>query len=114
MKKRRLEQSKVEIMVYVHTNLHLIYRKREEWVKGKTKMWDVFPDDMGLDSSTKLALANLDLNDQVLESVKFDDSDPLDWSSSSPTDIDPQTVEEEKKEEESSDEFVDSGMEEDY
>jgi hypothetical protein len=67
LKKSRLEQSKAETMVYVHTNLHLIYRQREEWVKGKTKMWDVFPDDMGFDSSVELALANMDLNDPVLE-----------------------------------------------
>ena len=90
MKKSRLEQSKAESMVYVHSNLCLIYRKREEWVKGKAKMWDVFPDDMGLDSSTELALANLDLNDPELESVMFDDSDPLEGSSSTPIDIDPQ------------------------
>ena len=109
-KKSKLEQSKAETMVYVHTYLRLIYRKREEWVKGKTKMWDVFPDDMGLDSSIELALANLDLNDPVLEPVSFDDSDPLEGSSSTPADIDPIMVEEE---EESSDEFVDSGMEED-
>ena len=51
-------------MVYVHTNLCLIYRQREEWLKGKTKMWDVFLDDMGLDNSVELALANMDLNDQ--------------------------------------------------
>ena len=81
-------------------------------MKGKTKMWDVFPDDMGLDNSTELALANLDLNDLVLDPVTFDDSDPLEGSSSTPADIDPRTVEEEE-EEESSDEFVDSGMEED-
>ena len=56
-------------MVYVHSNLRLIYRKREEWVKGKTKMWDVFPDDMGLDGSIELALANMDLNDPVLEPI---------------------------------------------
>ena len=79
--------------------------------EGKTKMWDVFPNDMALDSSTELALANLDLNDLVLEPVTFDDSDPLEGSSSTPADIDPQMVEEE--EEERSDEFVDLGMEED-
>ena len=78
-------------------------------------MWNVFPDDMGLDSSTELALANLNLNDPVLEPVTFDDSDPLEGSSSTPADIDPQMVEEEEEEEEedNSDEFVDSGMEED-
>ena len=98
-------------MVYVHTNVHLIYRKREECVKGKTNMWDVFPDDMGLDSSIELALANLDLNDLVLEPMTFDDSDPLEGPPSTPADIDPHMVEEE--EEESIDDFVELGMEED-
>ena len=59
VKKNRLEQSRAESMVYVHSNLRLIYKKREEWVKGKTKMWDVFPDDLGLDSSTELVLPNM-------------------------------------------------------
>jgi hypothetical protein len=70
--------------VYVHTNLRLIYRQRQEWLKGKTKMWDVFPDDMGLDDSVELALANMDLNDPVLEPVTFDD-ESLEGSSSTPT-----------------------------
>ena len=69
---------------------------------------------MRLENNTELAWANLDLTDPVLESVSFDDSDLLEGSSSTPTDIDPQVVEEEEEEEEeSSDEFVDSGMEED-
>jgi hypothetical protein len=73
-------------MVYVHTNLRLIYRKRQEWLKGKTKMWDVFPDDMGLDGNIELALANMDLNEPVLESVTFDEDneEPLDESSTTP------------------------------
>ena len=53
-------------------------------MKGKTKMWDVFPDDMGLDDSVELALANMDLNDPVLEPVTFDD-ESLEGSSSTPT-----------------------------
>ena len=72
--------------MYVHTNLHLIYRQRDEWLKGKIKMWDVFPDDMGLDSSVESALANLDLNDPVLQPVTFDDGDILEASSSIPSD----------------------------
>ena len=50
-------------------------------------MWDVFPDDMGLDSSIELALANMDLNEPVLEPVTFDEDnkDPLDESSTTPT-----------------------------
>jgi hypothetical protein len=90
LKKSRLEQSRAESMVYVHTNLRLIYRQREEWVKGKTKMWDVFPDDMGLDDSVELALANMDLNDPVLEPVTFEDDIPLEGSSSTTADPVPQ------------------------
>jgi hypothetical protein len=32
--------------------------QREEWLKGKTKMWDVFLDDMGLDNSVELAMSS--------------------------------------------------------
>jgi hypothetical protein len=60
--------------------------QREEWLTGKTKMWDVFPDDMGLDNSVELALANLDLNEPVLEPITFDDGDPLEGSSSTQID----------------------------
>ena len=34
VKKSRLEQANAETMVYVHTNLCLIYRQRQEWLKG--------------------------------------------------------------------------------
>jgi hypothetical protein len=83
-----LLQSKVETMVYVHSNLHLLYRMKDEWLKGKTKMWDVFPNDMGLDNSVELALASLDLNELLLEPVTFYDGDPLEGSSSTPADAD--------------------------
>ena len=103
-------------MVYVHTNPHLIYKQREEWLKGKIKMWYVFPNDMGLDSSGSLALANMDLNDPVLELVIFDDGDPLEGSSSTPTDADFRLeIEEEGGESRGSGAaFVDSDMEKDY
>lgn len=68
--------------MYVHTNLCLIYRQREEWLKGKKKTWDVFPDYMGLDNNVQMELENLDLNDLVLESFTFDDDDTLERSSS--------------------------------
>jgi hypothetical protein len=71
-----------DLVVYVHTNLHLLYRQREEGLKGKTKMWDMFSDEMGLNNSVDLALANLDLNELMLELVTFDDGDPLEGSSS--------------------------------
>ena len=55
-------------------------------MKGKTKIWDVFPDDMGLDSSVELALPNTDLNNLVLEPLRFDDGDTVEGSSSTPVD----------------------------
>jgi hypothetical protein len=117
LKKSRLEKSRVETMVYVHNNLHLIYRQREEWVKGKTNMWDVFPDDMGLDNSVELALANLDLNDLVLELVTFDDGDPLQGSYSIAIDAQiPLDIEEEEEEEEDGEESSgeDTDIDDDY
>jgi len=66
-----------DLVVYVHIHLCLIYMQREEWLTGKTTMWDMFPRDMGLDRSVELALVNLDLNELVLETITFDDGDPL-------------------------------------
>jgi hypothetical protein len=48
-------------------------------------MWDVFPNDMGLNNSVELAFANLDLNELVLEPVTFNDGHPLEGSSSTST-----------------------------
>ena len=74
-------------------------------------MWGVFPDDMGLDNSVELALANLDLNDPVLEPVTFDDDDPLEGSSSTAANaqiaLDIEEEEEEEDGEESSGEDTD-------
>ena len=44
-------------------------------------MWDVFPDDIGLDNTIELELSNMDLNYLVLELITFDD-DPHEVSSS--------------------------------
>lgn len=52
------------------------------FVEGKKNMWDVFLDDIVLDNNVELALANLDLNELVLEPITFDDNDPLEGSSS--------------------------------
>jgi hypothetical protein len=41
-------------MVYVHSNVCLIYKVKEEWLKRKKKMLDVFPDDMGMDNDIEL------------------------------------------------------------
>jgi hypothetical protein len=58
-------------MVYVHSNFYLIYRMTDEWLKEKTKLWDVFPNDMRLDNIVELEIAVLDLNELVLEMVTY-------------------------------------------
>ena len=68
----------------------------------------------------ELALANMDLNDPVLEPVTFDESDRMEGSSSTAGDAGHQMGREEDEgeedEDQGSDEYVDvdSGMEEDY
>jgi len=57
-------------------------------LKGRTKMWDVFLDDIGLDNNLELTLASLDLNGPMLESITFDDDDPLKGSLSTSTNVD--------------------------
>jgi hypothetical protein len=82
-------------------------------------MWDVFPDDMGLDNNIKLALANMDLNEPVLESITFDEDneEPLDESSNTPaggaTELGLGIEEEEDGEHDSSSD-ADYDIEEDY
>jgi hypothetical protein len=106
-------------MVYVHTNLCRIYMKSQESLKGKTKMWDVFLDDMGLDGIIELALANMDLNELVLEPITFDEDneEPLDESSTTPTCGATELglgIEEEEDGGQDSGNDVDYDMEEDY
>ena len=91
-------------MVYVHTNLRLVYRQMDEWLKGKTKMWDFFLDDMGLDNNVELALANLYLNEPVLAPITFDDGDIIEGSSSTLADAKmPLDIEEDAAKESSGD-----------
>ena len=49
-------------------------------------MWDVFPDDMGLNNNVELTLGYLDFNDPVLEPATFGDGDTVEGSSSTPAD----------------------------
>lgn len=42
-----------DVCAHQHTNFCHIHKQREEWLKGETKMWDVFPDDMGFENSAR-------------------------------------------------------------
>ena len=49
MKQNRLASKKVEELVYVHPNLHLLSHKRDEYKFGAAKLWDVKPELPDLD-----------------------------------------------------------------
>ena len=83
-------------------------------MKGKTKMWDVFYEDMGLNNIVEVALANMDINDPMLEPITFDDSDPLEGSSSTLVDANPEMGREAEEKDDEEESIVDSCMEEDY
>jgi hypothetical protein len=57
----------------VHNNLCLVYRAKEERLRRKAKMWDVFLDYMDIDSTFGLAFANLELHEPILKLITFDD-----------------------------------------
>jgi hypothetical protein len=74
---------------------------------------------MGLDGNIELALANMDINEQVLEPITFDEDneEPLDDSSTTPVDGAIELglgIEEEEDGGQESGSDVDYDMEEDY
>lgn len=51
MKNNRLESQKAKDLVYVHSNLHLVSRRGEEYTSGPHKVWDVDPECTNLELS---------------------------------------------------------------
>ena len=49
MKHNRLASSKVEDLVYVHSNLRLLTHKSDEYKEGAAKLWDVEPESIDFD-----------------------------------------------------------------
>ncbi|RDX81089.1 hypothetical protein CR513_38279, partial [Mucuna pruriens] len=47
LKRNKLNPKIVVDLVYIHTNLRLLSRKSEEYMKGSTKMWDICGDAYG-------------------------------------------------------------------
>ena len=58
VKRNRLESQKAEDLVYVHSNLHLVSCRGEEYTSGPHKEWDVEVENQDLD----LSLVAIDIN----------------------------------------------------
>jgi hypothetical protein len=61
MKQNKLGSLKAEDIVYVHSNLHLVSRKGEEYTSGHHKEWDVDAKNPNLE----LSLVALDIVDDA-------------------------------------------------
>ncbi|KAA0055555.1 hypothetical protein E6C27_scaffold222G00320 [Cucumis melo var. makuwa] len=59
---------RVEDLVSIYSNLHLLFRKTLEYLKGETMSWDIVRDAFNsLEDVDMLEVANLSLDDRELE-----------------------------------------------
>ena len=68
MRRNRIQPQRAEDLVFVHTNLRLLSRQNDNYMKGETKMWDVCGDAFDpLDGAGELEIANLSLDEPDME-----------------------------------------------
>ena len=77
LRRNKIAPKHAEDLVYVHTNLWLLSRNKEEYGKGKSKKWDIGGDtwDEPFGGAGLLSIASLSLDEPELEVVLFDNSD---------------------------------------
>ena len=75
MKRNKRTPKRVGNLVYVHSNLHLISRNSLNYNEEETRMWDIAGDRFSLDDNRILEIANLSLDEPVLEVVFFNEDD---------------------------------------
>ena len=75
MKRNKLTPERAEDLVFVHSNLRLLSRKVEDYKTGPSAMWDVGGDAFeSLTGVGILEVADLSIEEPVLESVSFEDA----------------------------------------
>jgi len=75
MKRNKLTPERAEDLVFVHSNLRLLSRKVEDYKTGPSAMWDVGGDTFeSLTGVGILEVADLSIEETVLESVSFEDA----------------------------------------
>ena len=58
-------------LVFIHSNLRLLSRKKNEYLDGPCKYWDINGDDICIDEPIDLELANCSLEDPTLVGTSF-------------------------------------------
>ena len=68
IKRNKMTPQRVEDLVSIYSNLHLLFRKTLEYLKGETMSWDIVRDAFNsLEDVDMLEVANLSLDDRELE-----------------------------------------------
>nr|XP_017226358.1 PREDICTED: uncharacterized protein LOC108202473 [Daucus carota subsp. sativus] len=70
VKRNKILPTRAEDLVYVHTNLRLLSRKSDQYIKGETKLWDIGGDRFDpLDGAEELEIASLSLDEPEMEAM---------------------------------------------
>ncbi|ERN03513.1 uncharacterized protein LOC18431659 [Amborella trichopoda] len=75
IKQNRLASQRAEDLVYVHSNLRLLSRRREGFYIGPCRLWDAVGDSFSLDRPIELEMCNLSLDDPVTNPKPFDEEE---------------------------------------
>ncbi|KAF7807437.1 uncharacterized protein G2W53_039598 [Senna tora] len=75
LRRNKMKPTRAENLVCVHTNLRLLSRKSPQYKKGESSMWDIAGDEFSPidDENGILEVANLSLDEPVLERVYIDE-----------------------------------------
>ncbi|XP_049385811.1 uncharacterized protein LOC125849902 isoform X2 [Solanum stenotomum] len=72
IKRNKLATSRAEDLVFVHYNLRLLSRKKEKYINGPSKYWDVGGDRFDIDETTN-DLTELSIDEPQIEGVIFEE-----------------------------------------
>ncbi|XP_049369458.1 uncharacterized protein LOC125834347 [Solanum verrucosum] len=72
IKRNKLATSRAEDLVFVHYNLRLLSRKKEKYINGPSKYWDVGGDRFDIDETTN-DLTELSIDEPQFEGVIFEE-----------------------------------------
>ncbi|KAM3320955.1 hypothetical protein P3S67_008157 [Capsicum chacoense] len=71
IKRNKLATSRIKDLVFVHYNLRLLSRKKEKYINGPSKYWDVGGDQFEVEDTIN-NLIKLSINEPQLEGMVFD------------------------------------------
>ena len=80
MRRNRITPKRAEDLVFVHSNLRLLSRRREEYIKGNSKKWDIGGDtwDEPFGGPGLLETAHLTLDESEMEISLVENDDYVD------------------------------------